>query len=117
METTSVIKETLKKTIIYDIVKYVRRQKEQRRIRAQERIRAQQELLDKQQELLAKQQEILAEQQEIRAQQERELRKWEAIGQPIPAPHSVKQTIVEDYAKRFSLRTMIETGTCDGDMV
>jgi hypothetical protein len=81
---TSVIKGTLKKTFIYNIVKFIRRRKEKKA---------------------------------TRARNEKELLNWEASGKPIPPPHIVKQRIVKDYARRFSLETMIETGTYLGDMV
>lgn len=32
-------------------------------------------------------------------------------------PHRVKQRIIRDYARRFDLRTLVETGTYMGDMV
>jgi hypothetical protein len=55
--------------------------------------------------------------QRILALQEREMREWEAKGKPAPPPHIMKQKTIEDYARRFSLRILIETGTYQGDMV
>lgn len=34
-----------------------------------------------------------------------------------PVPHRVKQRIIRDHARRFQLRTLVETGTYMGDMV
>lgn len=31
-------------------------------------------------------------------------------------PHSLKATMVREYAKRFSLSTFVETGTCYGEV-
>ena len=42
---------------------------------------------------------------------------WMAAGRPVPAPSLVKQRIVRHYAKRFRLRTLVETGTYLGDMI
>jgi hypothetical protein len=44
-------------------------------------------------------------------------KKWERKGKPLPTPERIKQDIVKDYAKSFSLRTFIETGTYHGGMV
>jgi len=55
--------------------------------------------------------------QRILALQEQEMREWEAKGRPAPPPHIIKQKTIEDYARRFSLETLIETGTYQGDMV
>ena len=43
--------------------------------------------------------------------------KWEKRGRPIPPPPIIKQRIVKDYAQRFSLDTLVETGTYLGEMV
>jgi hypothetical protein len=45
------------------------------------------------------------------------LAEWEKRGRPIPPPHIVKQKILRDYSKKYSLRILVETGTCYGDMV
>jgi hypothetical protein len=42
---------------------------------------------------------------------------WLISGKPMPPPHIVKQRAIEDYAKRFNLPTLVETGTYLGDMV
>lgn len=49
--------------------------------------------------------------------QELEIREWQANAEPVPPPHIVKQRTLEQYAKTFSLKTLIETGTYQGDMV
>ncbi|MBE9547029.1 MAG: hypothetical protein IMF10_06005 [Proteobacteria bacterium] len=45
------------------------------------------------------------------------LRNWEKKGKPVPPPDLVKQKTVKGYARKFSLDTLIETGTYLGDMV
>ena len=45
------------------------------------------------------------------------VRNWNREGNPIPAPDVVKQRTVREYAKIFSVKTFIETGTYLGDMV
>jgi hypothetical protein len=47
----------------------------------------------------------------------RELQCWQKKGKPVPPPHLVKQRTVKEYARRFSIRTLVETGTYQGDMV
>jgi hypothetical protein len=49
--------------------------------------------------------------------QRKEWRKWERNGRPMPPPHLVKQGVLLEYAKRYSLRTLVETGTQYGAMV
>jgi hypothetical protein len=42
---------------------------------------------------------------------------WERAGRPVPPPQSVKHKIIREYAVRFSLGTLIETGTYLGETV
>jgi hypothetical protein len=42
---------------------------------------------------------------------------WLLRGKPARSPHLVKQRAVLEYARRFGLRTLIETGTYYGEMV
>ena len=42
---------------------------------------------------------------------------WKLRGEPPRTPHLVKQRAVRDYARRFRLRTLVETGTYYGEMV
>lgn len=42
---------------------------------------------------------------------------WEIKGKPVPIPHVVKQRTLQDHAKRFELKVLVETGTYYGDMV
>jgi len=42
---------------------------------------------------------------------------WEKKGNRAPPPHAYKQTTVKQYAKLFSTKTFVETGTYRGDMV
>ena len=49
--------------------------------------------------------------------EEMEIESWKRMGKPVPPPHIVKQRTLKEYARRFSIRTFIETGTYYGDMV
>lgn len=42
---------------------------------------------------------------------------WKLRGQPARSPHLLKQRAVREYARRYGLRTLIETGTYYGEMV
>src|SRR5256885_2711053 len=42
---------------------------------------------------------------------------WHLRGQPIRSPHLLKQRTVRDYAQRYGLRVLVETGTYYGEMV
>lgn len=46
-----------------------------------------------------------------------EVRCWQKKGKPVPPPHLVKQRIVKEYAEKFSIHTLVETGTYRGDMI
>lgn len=46
-----------------------------------------------------------------------QVRAWEARGRPAPPPHPVKEAALREYARRFSLRVLVESGTYLGDMV
>jgi hypothetical protein len=47
----------------------------------------------------------------------RELYAWIERFRPCPPPDLVKQSVVKEYAKRFSLETLVETGTYLGFMI
>lgn len=47
----------------------------------------------------------------------KEVADWLSKGKPVPPPHTIKSSIVKEYAKRFSLSVFVETGTYAGDMV
>jgi hypothetical protein len=42
---------------------------------------------------------------------------WKLRGQPVRSPHLLKQRTVEEYARRYGLRILVETGTYYGEMV
>lgn len=42
---------------------------------------------------------------------------WKLNGQPDPPPHLIKEKTVKEYAKKYNLHTLIETGTFEGDMI
>lgn len=49
--------------------------------------------------------------------EKRDLNNWEKQGRPIPTPHIVKQLTLRDFAEKYSLRVLVETGTFRGGMV
>jgi len=51
-----------------------------------------------------------------RARARFEIRDWERRGRPIPPPNALKQEVAGEYARRYGLRTFIETGTNLGEM-
>lgn len=46
-----------------------------------------------------------------------DLAAWEKAGKPSPPPHIVKQRVLQEYASRYGLRILVETGTYYGDMI
>jgi hypothetical protein len=42
---------------------------------------------------------------------------WQLRGRPIRSPHLLKQRTVRQYADRYGLRVLVETGTYYGEMV
>lgn len=42
---------------------------------------------------------------------------WKLRGEPVRSPHLVKQRAVGEYARRYGLGTLIETGTYYGEMI
>jgi len=42
---------------------------------------------------------------------------WKLRGEPVRAPHLLKQRTVRDYVRRYRLRVLVETGTYYGEMV
>ena len=42
---------------------------------------------------------------------------WEKGDKHAPPPHLLKQAVVSDYAKKFNIKILVETGTYLGDMV
>ncbi|HSM86185.1 MAG TPA: hypothetical protein VLT16_08540 [Candidatus Limnocylindrales bacterium] len=42
---------------------------------------------------------------------------WKLRGEPLRSPHLVKQRAVREYAERYRLRVLVETGTYYGEMV
>jgi hypothetical protein len=47
----------------------------------------------------------------------RTLRDWRKTDQTSPPPPVLKQQVVRDYAARFGLQILLETGTFKGDMI
>lgn len=43
--------------------------------------------------------------------------RWIGAGRPAPAPHCVKRGVLREFARRYSLPILVETGTYQGDMV
>lgn len=46
-----------------------------------------------------------------------ELFSWRIQGRPVWQPHLLKRQIIREYATKYSLRILVETGTFWGDMV
>lgn len=44
-------------------------------------------------------------------------KEWAAQGRPVPPPHEIKEMVLTEYAKRYGLRVLVETGTCSGATV
>lgn len=42
---------------------------------------------------------------------------WQKNNCPVPAPHYVKQDIIDQYGKKYSCKALVETGTYLGDMI
>jgi hypothetical protein len=42
---------------------------------------------------------------------------WKLRGQPVRSPHLLKQRTVREYADKYQLRILVETGTYYGEMV
>jgi hypothetical protein len=53
----------------------------------------------------------------IRRMWTRQMDEWERNGRPAPPPHPIKQAAIREHARRFGVRTLVETGTFHGDMV
>lgn len=53
----------------------------------------------------------------LHSRQRSEVRAWQKNGRVGPLPSLLKQALVKDYARRFSIRTFVETGTYLGTMV
>jgi len=53
----------------------------------------------------------------LKRRQKKELLEWEQEGRPVPVPHIVKQRTLQEYSKKFGLKSLVETGTYRGDML
>jgi hypothetical protein len=42
---------------------------------------------------------------------------WQLRGKPVRSPHLLKQRTVQEYAHKYGLRVLVETGTYYGEMV
>mgnify|MGYP001806117693 FL=1 len=42
---------------------------------------------------------------------------WERNGKPLPPPNKVKHNTIKAYAQKFSIHTLVETGTYLGDTI
>src|SRR5215471_12987772 len=42
---------------------------------------------------------------------------WKLRGEPVRSPHLIKQRTVREYAERYRLNVLVETGTYYGEMV
>lgn len=53
----------------------------------------------------------------LRLRQYRDLFKWIDSGKEGLTPHAIKQATIREYARRFQINTLIETGTYYGEMI
>lgn len=53
----------------------------------------------------------------IKKQNNKQIEAWIKNGRPVPAPHIIKQLIIDEYRRKSGYSTLIETGTFLGDMV
>jgi len=53
----------------------------------------------------------------VKQNQNKEIKKWNSKGNPLPPPHEYKQRIITEYSMRFRLKTFVETGTFMGFMI
>jgi len=53
----------------------------------------------------------------IKQRQAKKLKLWKKQGCPLPSPHIVKQSVLKEYAKKYKIRILVETGTYLGDMI
>jgi hypothetical protein len=49
--------------------------------------------------------------------EKQQLKDWQAAGCPSPPPHIVKQLLIDEFRKKNSIATLVETGTYLGDMI
>jgi len=52
-----------------------------------------------------------------RRRDRRKERAWRAAGRPLPAPSVVKRGVIREYADRYGMQTLIETGTYKGGTI
>lgn len=52
-----------------------------------------------------------------RARAPSQIKRWEQQGRNGPPPHAIKQGVLREYAQRFGMRILVESGTYHGDMV
>ncbi len=53
----------------------------------------------------------------VRYRQGKDVIRWVKGGRSGPTPHLIKQATIKEYANKFNIQTLIETGTFMGDMV
>lgn len=53
----------------------------------------------------------------IARKEKKTIEEWEKRGKPAPPPHVIKQRTIREYANKFNLKTLVETGTYRGEMV
>ena len=52
-----------------------------------------------------------------RGRDRRAVAEWRKAGSVIPPPHAFKQAVLRQYARRYRLAILVETGTYQGEMV
>ncbi len=54
---------------------------------------------------------------QLKSREKSDYQKWIQTGQTGPAPHLYKQELLQDFAKHYKLKTLVETGTFLGLMM
>lgn len=44
-----------------------------------------------------------------------EVRNWRSAGRPVPIPAAMKRECIREYARKWNLKVLVETGTFEGD--
>lgn len=52
-----------------------------------------------------------------RRKEKKVILEWEKKGKPVPPPDVIKRRTIASYAKKFSLKILVETGTYYGDTI
>ena len=54
---------------------------------------------------------------QLKGREAKDYSEWQASGKTLPAPHRYKQEVLREYAQKYRLKTLVETGTFLGLMM